>query len=196
MLKYIGITLFILGAALLLYSIINSRKDGYKESKTELAMIMSAGYATRHVEAARPEAVLNQTPIKAAPRQRSLSKEALDLLDLVEDEREKERIEEMKKPKKKKGTDVLTKPIQKGTDILPKAGKKTDVIDGNKGTDVLPANTGTDVMTEKKGTDVLKDSSGTDVLLPKSKGTDIMAPKETDALPASRGGGTDILGEA
>lgn len=197
MLRLIGILLILLGLLCIAGYFLYSKKTGLSASKKELRLIKQSGYVSEHRSEQRPSAEFDPAmQIKVPKRKRALSKEAMELLDQVESERELEQIAEFKK---KKETGTIPK---KGTDVLPQKGKGTDVLPGN-GTDVLlESKKGTDILpSERKGTDVLPGSkAGTDVLPKKGNGTDVLPNpgKGTDILPGAfeaQKKGIDILPE-
>lgn len=213
MIKYIGIALTLIGAALLAYVIMSGRKNDIEGTKAELELITDSGYATTHTEKRQTRTILESTPVKVPPRKRALSREAADILKKVEEEREAERNADLKERQRKMpkvkthGTAVLEQPgsdkRSKGTDILPesKGGRKggtavlPDESSRRQGTDVLPQRRSgqgqnTDVLPSQKST---KRNKGTDILPENKKrsGTDVLPQKKASA--SSR---TDILGSS
>jgi hypothetical protein len=211
LIKYIGIGLAALGLLLLIINLIKGKRSGIDDDRKELKMITEAGYGTQHVVAERKKAAFEgQTPIKKPKKRRALSKEAQDILDMVEKDKEEAARKAHEEKKRKSKNEFPPKPKSKGTDLLDKDRAS------EKGTEVLQesrSKEGTDVLKKgstKKGTDILKKpKADTDALAikdaPSKEGTDVLsrgdAPKEksragTDVLdrsPASAKKGTDVL---
>lgn len=205
MIKLIGIGIMLLGFILLITSIINARRGGSSKAAAELSLILDAGYADTHRQAkggARLQEDLNiPKDIKIAPKKRTLSKEAQEILDLVEKERAAERgsfeTPSGKTPSNPEdSTGIMPKKrqvVSESTDILNKKAKPAE-----EGTDILDRNKGKKANTQNKdGTDILKRDAKSGG--PTKDGTDILVRKptqeKTDILkrgPATDSG-TDIL---
>lgn len=223
MIKFIGIGITLLGLALLAVTIINARRGGASKAAAELSLILEAGYADTHREAKKGARLQEErnvpSEIKIAPKKRTLSKEAQEILAMVEKERAEERssfeaTSSLKRPQK----------LESGTDLMSRRKKKaneqgsTDILSKNRpsenkpeGTDILvrggksTSSAGTDILDRNKaaskdkaapgGTDILKrggqEEQKTDVLRKeeKSAGTDILDRKSREKAA----GGTDIL---
>lgn len=170
MIKIIGFIFIAAGAVLLAATIVKGKKDGIEAARKELSLILDAGYADTHKEAkkgARLDPKPSDNRVKTAPRKRTLSKEAKDILALVEKE-------------KAEGKNYDPKPEGDGTAVMPE--KKTE-----KGTptDVLRR----EEKTEGTGTDILRKETAA------SESTDILkkTPESTDILRRDKAEGTDIL---
>ena len=227
MVKYIGIAILASGILLLALEIIMSRKQGVQSKASELSMIKSSGYAATHIEAesgARaPEPELGQhAEIKIAPKKRTLSKEAQDILALVEKERAEEKAYHQesvapasgdtdimkKKSKDLPGTDILYKDRGREgssvTDILRRDKKDPDSTDVLNKTSKKSPHSNTDVLDRstadhrKDRTDILErkpqEREATDILKgkPAQDGTDILR-RDTSKRDYGRSEGTDIL---
>lgn len=216
MLKFIGLAVMASGMILLILAIVTGKRSGIDTARKELALIMGAGYADMHRETPKgarinEEKSSRKNNIKVAPKKRTLSKEAKEILAMVEKEKAEERKSSakplaegtavMKEKKQSPATDVLTKPEEgkSGTDVLHRDHKQqdsTDVLDRvprqTHDTDVLSRETGdsTDILKRDKApaekTDVLKTRSKE---VPEDKGTDILQRKS----PEQTESGTDIL---
>lgn len=211
LIKYIGVILIILGAALLIVTVLRGMKTNIKAVRRELNLITSSGYAISHVTTKQSRTILDEAPVKVPQRKRSLSREAADILKMVEDELQAESEQEAMKNigsetqatsslGSNNSTDILPTGSKGGTDLLPlnRVKERTDVLPQQsqkrkegKGTDVLP--TGGSDNNRKTGTDVLKISDQKTV---KKAGTDVLpnvAQKDTDALSSKARTGTDVL---
>lgn len=160
MLKLIGMAVIAAGLILLGLVIATGRREGIKKDMEELSLITSAGYADTHKESKKgvrltEDSLAAKGSVKAAPKKRTLSKEAKDILALVE----KEKAEERKVTTKKRGSGSTAKVLGNknptATDVLVRPEDKKDA-----GTDILERKNpdGTDILERKRtdSTDVLK----------------------------------------
>ena len=91
MIKYIGMALILIGAALLALVLYREKKEDLKGAEEELTLILGEGYATTHTAAASARSILEKAPVKVPPRKRALSREAAEILKKVEEERQAEK---------------------------------------------------------------------------------------------------------
>ena len=147
MLKLIGLGLFLFGTVLLAVAILQGKKEGIRDVTEELSLIVGSGYAVSHKEAKAnpsPESTGRDLPaIKAAPKKRALSKEAEEILAIVEKEKRADKRSESKEtedktdlisegesePAKNDRTDLLHQNMKERPAKKKKASGDTDVLD-------------------------------------------------------------------